>query len=418
MSSSKAIIIGAGVAGLASALRLGEGERFSSLLLERETQPGGLARSFHFMGVTTDFGPHRIHTELPEVDQLINRVAAPSLITVQRRSHIYLGGRFLRYPPSPLDMVRRLGPLRMARFAASYATGRLCRAPARETYETLMCRAFGRSLYEYLLRPYSTKTWKIDPAQLHADTARVRVSAGSLTRLISRLWQREARGHETSLAQFRYVKGGIQTLVRHLEEHALAAGARLELNREVQRLEMDAAGNRVLSAIVAPPVSERTATLADQAAAAGCPGRLEADVFLSTAPLPLLVERMLPPVAALADAREAAAGLQFLNLLFVCLIVRRAVVSGDNWLYFPDPALIFNRAYEAKSFDPSLAPGDRSVICVEITYRPGDPIGHATDGEIVKTVTGQLASTGLITAGEVEDSAVIVLPFAYPLYTL
>ena len=61
MAKSHVTIIGGGVAGLAAALRLGRSGQFAPLVLEREEKPGGLARSLHFKGISTDLGPHRLH---------------------------------------------------------------------------------------------------------------------------------------------------------------------------------------------------------------------------------------------------------------------------------------------------------------------------------------------------------------------
>src|SRR5690606_37375198 len=107
--------------------------------------------------------------------------------------------------------------------------------------------------------------------------------------------------------------------------------------------------------------------------------QVEGDVFLTTVPLPMLLGRLLPPVPMLAPARRAALGLHYLDMVFVVLIVRRKVITGDNWLYFPEPELIFNRGYEAKSFDPGMGPEDRSVLCLEITTTPGDAISRESD---------------------------------------
>ena len=345
-------------------------------------------------------GPHRIHTEIPEVQRLIEQIAAPSLFTVRRQSHIYLRGAWMRYPPRPLDMLRRLGPWRMARFAFGFGLERIRPAPNRETYETLMRRAFGGELYRFLLRPYSAKTWKVDPGELHADTARVRVSAGSLAKMVKGLLVREARGAETALKEFKYVRGGAETLVRHLWEHARDAGAELQVGQPVQRLELDAAG-RIAAAVHG---TEGEAT--------------PAKAFISTVPLPVLLGSLLPKTESLKDARRAAEELEYLDMIFVCLIVRRKVISGDNWLYFPESHLIFNRAHEAKNFDPAMGPQDKSVLCLEITLRRGDPIAAESDASILKTVTEQVASTGLFAEHEVEEGLVYRLSWAYPLYKL
>jgi protoporphyrinogen oxidase len=403
------VILGAGVAGLGAALRLGEAGRWRPLLLERDDRPGGLARSLHFKGVSSDLGPHRIHTEIPEVGELIERIAAKSLYTVQRRSHIFLNGRFLPYPPSALAMARNLGPLRLARFGASYLAGKLSTEPAEETFESIMQAAFGPALYDYLLRPYIAKTWKTDPSLLHADTARVRVSAGSLAKMIRGLVPGGKDKDPTALRQFRYVRGGAETLVRHLWEQAEALGAEMRLNSEVGSLELNEEG-RIGRALVH--------RRGDSATAGGGIEPVGGEVFLSTLPLPVLLGRLLPTLPRLEDARRAAEGLCYLNMLFVVLIVRRKVITGDNWLYFPEPDLVFNRGYEAKSMDPGMAPEDRSVLCLEITLRPDDPRWKEGDADWLKLVGAQVASTGLFAEHEIDEGLVYRLPYAYPVYGL
>jgi protoporphyrinogen oxidase len=402
LAKQRAVIIGAGMAGLAAALRLAESGRFEPVLVEREERPGGLARSLQLGEFTTDFGPHRIHSEDPEILEFIKEVAAPSLLTVRRSSHMLLGGGLLRYPPDPLGLAARLGPLRLARFAASFALERL-RPPARpETYESLMKRAFGPALYDFLLRPYSAKTWKIDPAKLHADTARVRISAGNLTRMLKGLFGAERRGEQTSLKEFLYVRGGAETLARHLWERAAAAGARLETGCAATALELDAAG-RV------------TALRAERGGEAV---RFEGDLFLSTAPLPALLGELLPAKDFLADARAAASGLSYLDNTLVCLALARPAVTADTWLYFPEPDIIFNRGYEARAFDAALAPAGRTLLTLEVTHRRGEAPGGLDDAALLKAVSAVLERTGLVREDEIERGDVHHVPFAYPLYTL
>jgi protoporphyrinogen oxidase len=398
------VIIGAGVTGLALALRLGErGGR--GLLLEGDTRAGGLAKCLHFKGISSDMGPHRIHTEIPEVARVIEQVAAPSLFKVRRQSHIYLRGKFLKYPPSMLELGLHLGPWAMTRFAASYAAERLRPTRGEETYESLMRKAFGKQLYEFLLRPYSAKTWKIDPAELHADTARVRVSAGSLAKMLRGLLGGGKPGGETALKEFKYVRGGAETLVRHLWEHAAAHGAELRLQTRVERLNLDA-------------TQPDGTLLVNDVSLGGGADPVRGDAYASTMPLPLLLTQALPALAPLAETREAARGLEYLDMVFALIIVRRKVITGDNWLYFPEPHLIFNRGYEAKNFDPAMGTEERSVLCLEITHRRDQAPGTLDDETLRATVLAQIVETGLFRREEVEEVVLYRLPWAYPLYTL
>lgn len=178
----------------------------------------------------------------------------------------------------------------------------------------------------------------IDPAELHADTARTRISAGNLTRMVRGLLGRARPGEAVSLKELFYVRGGTQTLVRHLWERAAAHGARLELGCAARALTLDGAG-RVTSVEASTPDG---------------PATFAGEYFLSTAPLPELVRGLLPAVPFLEEARQAAAGLEFLDIVLVCLVVRRPRISADTWLYFPEEKFVFNRACEPKNFDRSI----------------------------------------------------------------
>lgn len=424
MDKPRVIVIGGGVAGLGAALRLGRSGKFAPVILEREKQAGGLARSLHFKGISTDLGPHRLHTELPEVYDLVSEVAAPSLYTVRRKSRIYLRGKYLDYPPKPIEAMAHLGPFRMARFGFSMAAEMLRPEPEEETYETMMRRAFGAGLYNFMLRPYSAKVWKTDPSEIHVDTAKVRVSAGSLMKMAKGLLTGEKKGQETSLKEFRYVKGGVETLVRHLREHAENAGAEVRTANEVRALDLEPLPGgepdawRVRAARVVPgPLPEAETGRKDNPAEATAT-LVRGDAFVSTAPLPVLLNDLLPEVPALAEARLAADSLTYINMIFVLIIVKRKIISGDNWLYYPDPDFVFNRAYESKTFDPDMGPEDRSVLCVELTVRPGDALERESDEAISEEVVAQMTSTGLFDKNEVDETLVYRLPYGYPLYSL
>jgi protoporphyrinogen oxidase len=66
-----------------------------------------------------------------------------------------------------------------------------------------------------------------------------------------------------------------------------------------------------------------------------------------------------------------------------------------------------------------MAPGDRTVLCFEITHAPGEsPAARPSDADLAAQVIRQAAEIGLFRANEVEDQLVHRLPYAYPLYAL
>jgi protoporphyrinogen oxidase len=133
----------------------------------------------------------------------------------------------------------------------------------------------------------------------------------------------------------------------------------------------------------------------------------------------------------------------------VCLEVGAPRVGPDSWLYFPDAACRANRAHEPKNFDPSMAPPDRSMLCLEVTERgggadargagsgmkrtddgsadagdtPGDAARNAAkdaagDGALLHAVATELDAAGILARGRVAGGFVHRVERAYPLYDL
>ena len=113
---------------------------------------------------------------------------------------------------------------------------------------------------------------------------------------------------------------------------------------------------------------------------------------------------------------HAADHLEYLDVLLVYLVVDKPQISRDTWFYFPqaDPAI--NRAYQPKNFDETLVRPERSVICLEATAPPGDPLWERSEDDLIRDFAGRIASTGLIAESEVAEGFVRRLDHGYPVY--
>lgn len=399
-------ILGAGVCGLAAALRALELDPSAQVtLLEADERPGGLARAITIDAHLADLGPHRIHTELDDVRAFLRDLAGPEMRRVERRSRMRLAGEWIEYPPKPLEVLRVLGPgfaLRAGLSPLAEALGRWGGdPPAGENFETVMSDAFGAVLYRRIVLGYTRKVWKTPPAELHADIARVRVSAGGLRQLAKRVFAREEPGKETALRHFLYLPGGAERLVELMAGRVEAAGGKLVLRRRVESLECAADG------------SWRIASRGPK----GGVRRDTADAVVSTIPLPRLLDWLLAgrPDDEVARSRE---GLVYLANFLVGAVVRRPRVTDCQWLYFPEKDTIFNRAYEPKNFDPGMGAKDESMIVTEVTCKPGDAIWRGSDARLERAVAKGLERVGLVRPGDIKSTFVHRIPYTYPLYDL
>ena len=405
----RVLILGAGVCGLATAYRLLERDpSLDVTLLEQEDRPGGLARSLTVDGQVTDLGPHRIFTELPDVQEFLDDLVGDQLETVKRRSQMWLRGGWIEYPPKPPEIARHLGVPRLARAGASYAmhkAGSLFRTPSgeQESFESLMIAAFGPELYRLLVGPYARKVWKIDPRQIHADIARVRVSAGGLDQMVKKLIFGEKKdGKITAVKKFYYIAGGVENLVKKLRRGVEERGGRIRLVRRVVDLEQPDEGPAKVTAIERDSGGEEIH---------------EADVLASTIPISDLLGMLLRrrPDESVSRVRGE---LRYIANLLVCLVADRPQVTEAQWLYFPERDTVFNRGYEPKNFHQSMSSKDRAMIVLEVTCYEGDETWNKSDEQLTRETIEGMGRVGILRPDEISATHVHRIPKTYPLYDL
>jgi len=99
------VILGAGLSGLSAAFHLKAKEY---QIFEKEAEAGGLCRSVVDDGFTFDHTGHLLHLSHPYTQKLLTELLPERLIKHQRRSAIYLKGRYI--PPlsgEPLGITQR-----------------------------------------------------------------------------------------------------------------------------------------------------------------------------------------------------------------------------------------------------------------------------------------------------------------------
>ena len=173
------LILGAGPAGLTAGYLLAKlGRRV--LVLEAEDQVGGLSKTVVRDGYRFDLGGHRFFTKSPEVESLWLEVLGEELLLRPRLSRIYWNGRFLDYPLSARDVVRKLGPVELGRCIASYLATVPRRKGREQSLEEWVSNRFGRRLYDLFFRTYTEKVWGVPGSEIRAEWAAQRIKGLSL----------------------------------------------------------------------------------------------------------------------------------------------------------------------------------------------------------------------------------------------
>src|SRR5918998_3361421 len=114
-------VLGGGPAGLTAGYLLAKAGR-RVIVFEDEDQVGGLAKTVVDPdGYRFDLGGHRFFTKCKEVNDLWLEIMGDEFLMRPRMSRIYWRKKFLDYPLNGTDVIRKLGPIELARCLASYA---------------------------------------------------------------------------------------------------------------------------------------------------------------------------------------------------------------------------------------------------------------------------------------------------------
>jgi len=164
MSESAAVVIlGGGLTGLSAAYHL---RPLSTIVLEREPEPGGLARTRVEDGFTFDCTGHLLHLRDAGIKELVERILPGAFAAHERRALIQSKGVLTAYPFQA--NLHGLPPAVVGECIEGFVEALLRRARdgepdlARVNFREWVDATFGRGIAEHFMVPYNSKLWRCD----------------------------------------------------------------------------------------------------------------------------------------------------------------------------------------------------------------------------------------------------------------
>jgi protoporphyrinogen oxidase len=468
--TQRAIIIGAGPAGLTAAYELLTRTDIKPIVLEKSTYMGGISRTINYKGNRMDIGGHRFfsksdrvmnwwfqhlpiaeaHDEtaiayqgsrrsLPlaktspraigEFGSSVSGVAVldlPSedsdrvMLVRPRKSRIYFMRKLFEYPIQlSIDTLAKLGISRTFRIGVSYL--RRAAFPIRNVMnlEQFFINRFGAELYKTFFKSYTEKVWGTPCDKIDAAWGEQRIKGLSVGKAIlhqvKKMLSMNGRAigqknTETSLIeQFLYPKFGPGQMWETVAEKIMRLGGEIVTEFDVSGIDVE---DFNVTAVSGTDRNGGSKTFAG-------------DYFFSTMPIQELVRSVHVEVPI--QVYEVSEGLVYRDFIAVGLLCNKLKVSdrttrhgkliSDNWIYIQEPDVLVGRLQIFNNWSPHLVKDPTKVwLGAEYFCNETDELWSKSDTEMAGFAIDELHKIAILDRDEVVDFKVVRMPKTYPAY--
>lgn len=336
MKKIDTLIIGAGISGLTYAAFTNE----DYLIVEKESQAGGLCKTFYQDGYVWDYAGHFFHFANAEIRGLFEeKVKKDDMVICNKNTNINYNGELIDYPfqmnihQLPKDeFIDCLYDLFHRNEKESYAS-----------FEDMLYGKFGKSITEKFLKPYNEKLYACDLNELDTNAMGRFFPYANPKQIINNMKQNNAQTYNST---FDYPKQGAQYFINIILER---------IPKEKIMLESKLEGVDIKSKIAVVNGEE-----------------IHYKKLINTMPLNHFVE-LLPDRMNIARKLSCNKVLVF-NLGFD----RPAVDSDIHWTYVPMKDVNFYRF----GFYNNILGTEKLSMYIEIGYKETDEIDEREQLEL------------------------------------
>lgn len=371
MRTEPFVIIGAGLSGLSAAIAL----RTPSVVLEKNSEPGGLVVGRKIGGYWFDLVPHMLYFSDEATERFVRPIAGPDLKPAVPDGWVETLRGITRYPiQTNLHGLDRDSAIACIRDFAKVTFG-ASGDPPRNMAEALRA-AFGDTLCDVFLYPYNRKVWARDLSQM-PSTLMWSVMRPSFEAVLRGAMADEIYPTYNANGWYPRPGPGAPKMTMALLSDALADRVdEVLLERSVVAVDLD----KRLVEVQAAGVRELY--------------HYERGLIV-TMPMTQFADVCKP----LPDAiRQEVRTLESMAVWMVCLCLSGKRPGGrGKWRYYADESLCFTRLIHMHEYDPDTCPPGGWSIMAEI-LEPSDAVPRDTSN-LIATVERDARRAGAIAEG-------------------
>ena len=441
----KAIIIGAGPAGLTTAYELLKRSKdYNVIVLEESDSIGGISKTVNYKGNRMDIGGHRFFSKEQRVndfwqmimpiqgkpsydDKILKRDKTlvdggpdpekeDNVFLVRNRvSRIYYLKKFFDYPVSmKLQTFKNLGFVRTIQSGFSYLKSIFFKKKE-VNLENFYINRFGKKLYSTFFEDYTEKLWGRHPRNISADWGAQRVKGLSIIAVLKdsflKLFKKKNKTKETSLIEeYIYPKYGPGELWEKVAQEVEKMGGTILKNHQVIKISNEK--NKIKDVTCLVNGKEKV---------------IKGDIFISSMPLKDLICNMNKVPKKVYDI---ANDLPYRDFVTVGVLVKKLNLKNetniktlnnivpDCWIYVQEPNVKLGRIQIFNNWSPYMVEKPKDTVWIGLEYfcNENDNFWNMSDDECKNFAIDELVKMGIIDRNDVLDSHREKVKKAYPAY--
>lgn len=396
-------IIGAGPAGLTSALILARHGHDVTVYEADPEYVGGLSKTVRHGDYRIDIGGHRFYTKDASVQKFWQDALGPLLLKRKRISRIFYKGRFLSYPLRPQEVFWKLSPLDSVAFLFSYIHAQIFSKKELADFESWIVSRFGSKLFHAFFKSYTEKVWGMECKDISSDWAKQRINNLNITSLLRNLVLQvlkiDDRKVKSLIDEFEYPVHGPGMLWEKVRDNFLTLGGKVIHAKEVAGITKESSSEKWVVRFKDN----------DQ--------EMSFDHVINTAPLKNFIASMTPPPPA--EILDTLGQFQYRGFITVAVMFKGQNPFPDNWLYIHDPTVKVARIQNYGNWSEKMVPGP-GHICLGLEYfcQKDDMFWQMSDKELGELALTELTKLKIAYTKDELDFKIIRSPNAYPIYDL
>jgi len=450
----KAIIVGAGPAGLTAAFELLKNTNIHPIVFEKSEHIGGISKTLNYKGNRIDLGGHRFFSKSdrvmnwwleimplqtsPSKDEILfnsfskhnkssNNYTDPEIsdkvmLVRKRLSRIYFLRKFFDYPISlNFKTLTNLGFIKIVKISFYYLKILLFPIKHEKSLEDFFINRFGKELYKIFFKDYTKKVWGVDCQEIKPEWGAQRVKGLSISKAIIHSFKNifkkktsiEQKNTETSLIEkFLYPKLGPGQLWEEVANSIKINGGEIFTKHLLVGI------HKKENFIVRVDVKNLET---------GEVFAVEGNYIFSSMPVKDLIGAFKNSVPA--KVNEIAIGLVYRDYISVGLLLDKMKIKNntkiktinnivpDNWIYIQERDVKVGRLQIFNNWSPYLVKNLNKIwVGLEYFCNEGDEIWTKPDNDMGKFAIEELCKIDIIDKNDVLDFTVIRMEKTYPAY--